>query len=263
MIPKVIHYCWFGGGEKSNLIKQCINTWKTIMPDYELKEWNEQTFDLNSVPFVHEAYLAKKWAFVADYVRLYALYHCGGMYLDTDVKVLRKFDSFLQYGFFTCQETHPEDFDPKSILADGTRNPQYDYVLGIGLCSAVMGAEKGCNYIKDCLDFYQGIHFQEGQENNLVIVNLIARVLEKYGYRYVTNVEQTLSGNMKIMLPYTFAGMKTLTDESYAIHLYNGSWLESSKSLKHRLRNRFPKIYTLIQNMYYQCKVHPRKTSHN
>lgn len=254
MIPKIIHYCWFGGTEKSPLIKKCIQTWRDVMPDYEIKEWNEKNFDINTVPFVKEAYESRKWAFVADYVRLYAMYHDGGVYLDTDVKVLKKFDEFLKYSFFTCQESHPDIFNPNSVLPDGHRNQEFDQVLGIGLCSAVMGAEKECPYLKDCLDFYNKIHFDINRKEELVIVNLIAKVLERYDYRYILDKEQLLNGNMKILLPYVFAGMTTLTDDSYAIHLYNGSWLESSKSLKHKLRNQYPSIYTFLQKLFYRIQ---------
>lgn len=255
MIPKTIHYCWFGGKEKSPLIKKCIETWRKVMPDYELKEWNENNFDIeHSIPFVREAYASKKWAFIADYVRLYAMYTEGGIYMDTDVKVMRRYDDFLNNSFFTCQESHPDIFKEESTLPDGTRNPQFDYVLGIGLCSAVMGAEKGCQYLKDCLEFYSSIHFDVEHKDDFIIVNLIARILEKYGYRYILDRDQHLDNNMTIYQPWVFAGMTTLTDDSYAIHLYNGSWLESSKSLKHKLRNHFPTIYTFLQNTLYCLK---------
>lgn len=94
MIPKIIHYCWFGKGKKNRLIKRCIRSWKKRMPDYEIICWNEDNFDYTSVPFVKEAYEQKKWAFVADYVRLYALFHYGGIYLDTDSEVYKSFDFF-------------------------------------------------------------------------------------------------------------------------------------------------------------------------
>lgn len=265
MIPKIIHYCWFGGAEKSPLIKKCIATWRKVMPDYELREWNEKNFDLeHAVPFVKEAFAARKWAFIADYVRLYAMFTEGGVYMDTDVKVMRRFDEFLPYSFFTCQESHPDIFVEGSVNADGTRNQAFDQVLGIGLCSAVMGAEKGCPYLKSCLDFYSTIHFDVEHKDDFVIVNLIAKVLEQYGYRYRLEPDQLLSiptapdgrqyAPMLIKEPWVFAGMTTLRDDSYAIHLYNGSWLESSKSLKHRIRNQFPTLYGGLQDLFYWLK---------
>ena len=96
MIPKVIHYCWFGGGKKPKLAKKCISSWKTYCPGYKLIEWNESNYDLSSAPqFVREAAEAKKWAFVSDYVRLQVVYQYGGIYLDTDVELLRNIDFLL------------------------------------------------------------------------------------------------------------------------------------------------------------------------
>ena len=94
-IPKTIHYCWFGRGEKPEIVKKCIDTWKDKLSDYEIIEWNEDNFDINQNDYVKEAYKAKKFAFVSDYVRVYALYNYGGIYLDTDVEVFKSFDDVL------------------------------------------------------------------------------------------------------------------------------------------------------------------------
>src|SRR5699024_8907222 len=101
MIPKIIHYCWFGGNELSKTTKVCINSWKKKLPDYKIIEWNESNFDINSNQYVKEAYQAGRYAFVTDYVRLYVLYHYGGIYMDTDVEVLKSLDSFLKHQAFT------------------------------------------------------------------------------------------------------------------------------------------------------------------
>jgi len=257
MINKTIHYCWFGGASKSALIEMCIGTWRKVMPDYEIREWNEETFNLKSAPaFVQEALAARKWAFVADYVRLWAMYTYGGVYMDTDVKVMKRFDNFLDYGFFTCQEIHPDILPEGSILEDGSRNPAFAQVKGVGLCSAVMGAEKGCPFLKSCLDYYQNLHFSPEVMNDVVIVNLLALVLEKYGYKYLTDKAQLLDlgngTNTCIMEPWVFAGRLTLNDRSYALHLYNGSWVEGNDTLMHRIRNRFPKIYGALQEVKYR-----------
>lgn len=224
------------------------------MPDYEIKEWNESNFDLNSIPYVREAAAASKWAFVADYVRLYAMYHEGGIYMDSDVKVLRRFDCFLNYSFFTCQESHPDLMTDGVVSPDGIRNPDVKYVKGIGLCSAVMGAEQGCAYLKDCLDYYDTLHFEVERKEDFVIVNIIAVLLEKYGYLYILDKDQLIGDRMAIFRPHVFAGATTITPESYALHLYNGSWVESSTTLKHKLRNQFPTIYTFLQNCYYRLR---------
>ena len=89
-IPKVIHYCWFGGNPLPEMALKCIESWKKFLPDYEIKEWNEKNFDLNICEYVKEAYQAKKWAFVSDYARFWILYHEGGVYFDTDVEVIKQ-----------------------------------------------------------------------------------------------------------------------------------------------------------------------------
>ncbi|MFR1810092.1 MAG: glycosyltransferase family 32 protein [Terrisporobacter sp.] len=95
MIPKVIHYCWFGHNEKPELVKRCIESWKKYCPDYEIKEWNEDNFDINICKFTEEAYNKKKWAFVSDFVRLYILYNYGGVYLDTDVELKESINEWM------------------------------------------------------------------------------------------------------------------------------------------------------------------------
>lgn len=255
MIPKKIHYCWFGGAEKSALIRQCIDTWRKVMPDYEIVEWNEKNFDLqNAVPFVKEALAAGKWAFVADYVRLYAMYTEGGIYMDTDVKVIKRYDEFLDNSFFSCQESHPDIFVPESIDSEGVRNEAYKQVLGIGICSAVMGAEKGCQYLKDCLDHYATLHYSKEQESELIIVNILAVLLEKYGYHYILDKVQNLSDRITILEPWVFSGMTTRNANTYALHLYNGSWVEGNDTLKHRLRNMFPSLYGALQSISYKLR---------
>ena len=129
-IPKIIHYCWFGD-KMPKKIKQNINKWKKIMPDYEFKEWNEQNFNCDSNDFVEQAYKNKKWAFVADYARLKALYEYGGIYLDTDVEILKAFDDLLN--------------EKKFIIS---------HESAVSLCTAVMISPKENNVVKGFLDSY-------------------------------------------------------------------------------------------------------------
>ena len=100
MIPKIIHYCWLSGEEKPQRILDCIESWRRVMPDYEIVCWDMERFDIHSVPWVEQACEHGKWAFAADYIRLYALYHCGGIYLDSDVRVLKRFDPYLEHRAF-------------------------------------------------------------------------------------------------------------------------------------------------------------------
>lgn len=135
MIPKKIHYCWFGRGEKPALVKKCMASWKKYLPEYELKEWNEDNFDLDLFPFTREAYESRKYAFVTDVVRLYALYNEGGVYMDTDVEVLKPLDSFLHHIAFSGFE-------------DDTQVP-----------TGIMASEKNSIWAKENLDYYHERHF--------------------------------------------------------------------------------------------------------
>jgi len=245
-IPKIIHYCWFSGEPVTPFIQSCMDTWKAIMPDYNLKLWDAQSFDFDSVPFVKETYKKKKWAFVADYIRLYAVYTEGGIYLDSDVMVMKPFDSFLQYSFFTSHEFHPGNFTEKEkrkLSENGIVINPNEYVSGLNIQAAIFGGEKGNPYLKDCLDFYHrmaSIKNIEGKEfESFIIGPFISKVAEKYGYRYIPD-RQHLNQNMVIFEPEYFVGNSLfLTKNSYAIHLINGSWREKSayKTFMHYLRN--------------------------
>ena len=135
MIPKIIHYCWFGGKPLPELACLCIESWKKFLPEYRIIRWDEESFDINSNTYVKEAYENKKYAFVTDYVRLYALYTHGGIYMDTDVEVRRPLDQFLQHQAFSGFESY------------------HDIPTGI------MASEKGFQGIKDQLDYYNNRHF--------------------------------------------------------------------------------------------------------
>ena len=117
MIPKVIHYWWFGRGQMPELALKCIESWHKYLPGYTLKLWNEDSFDINAVPYVKEAYEARKFAFVTDYIRLYALYHEGGIYMDTDVEVLKPLDDLLDLPAFSGYESNKFTNFPTGLMA--------------------------------------------------------------------------------------------------------------------------------------------------
>ena len=212
------------------LVRWCMKSWKKHLPDYQFKLWNESNFDVASVPFVKEAYEARKYAFVADYVRLYALYTEGGIYLDSDVKVLKRFDEFLHHSFFTSMEYHPfmieRDNSLVDIDEDGHRLVD-KYISGIELQAAIMGAEKGCSFVKEILDWYQDKHFIKSDGCmglDVIAPQIYARIAENYGFRY-KDIDQELTDGLMVYRSEIFAGnRREATPASYAIHYCENSW---------------------------------------
>lgn len=164
MIPKVIHYCWLSDQPFPAKIQRCIDSWRKTHPDYEIKRWSTKNFDIDAVPYVREAFDARKWAFAADYIRMYALYTEGGIYLDSDVMLLKKFDCFLDNSFFSSMEYHPTQVERAGTMAhldaDGHRTDDA-FIEGIQIQAAVMGAEAGCPFVKEVLDWYADKHFRK------------------------------------------------------------------------------------------------------
>ena len=180
MIPKKIHYVWVGGKKKPKDIERCIKSWKKKLKDYEIIEWNENNFDINSHPFTKSAYSAKKWAYVSDYIRMYALYNHGGIYLDTDNLVLESLDKFLNDRAFV-----------------GFENPNYPY-------TAACGCEKGHPLTKDILDYYEGRTFEFDTNDQMKAVNtkIVSEILiNKYGCK-VNNQEQLLKEGIRVYPDY-------------------------------------------------------------
>ena len=147
MIPKIIHYCWFGRNPLPQSAIKCINSWKKFFPDYEIKEWNEDNFDVNIIPYTAEAYEAKKYAFVSDYARFWILYHHGGIYFDTDVEVIKPFDDILERGPFMGRE---QGAFIKNICGTSYNGNGFGVAPGLGI-----GATSGLELYKEFLKSFQ------------------------------------------------------------------------------------------------------------
>lgn len=232
MIPKIIHFCWLSNDPYPELIRLCMNSWSKMMPDYQIKKWDMTTFNINTVPFVKEACEVKKWAFAADYIRLYALYHHGGIYLDSDVFVKKSFDPLLSHDFFSSNDYSEKEYKDslRSGIIDVEGNVKDETVIkipGLGIQAAVLGAVKGNRYIRDCMSFYDDKHFilRNGEfYNNIISPQIMAFVARKYGYKYI-NEEQLLVSGLKIYKSEYFAPSRQYeTKSSYAIHNCAGSW---------------------------------------
>lgn len=232
MIPKVIHYCWLSHDPLPTEVTECIGSWKRHMGDWEIKLWNSDSFDLNSVPFVQEAVKARKWAFACDYIRLYALYNEGGVYLDSDVFVRKNMDFVLQNRAFSAIECYPQLVESirEQDLVDANgikRNPQ-DRIHGIQIQAAILGSEKGHPFFRDCMSYYENRHFTVGEDGvpfeTEISPIVLAGVAEKYGFRYI-DCEQDLQEGLKLYSSEVFCSQPYLMKSgAVAVHCCNGSW---------------------------------------
>lgn len=264
MIPQIIHYCWFGNNPLPEKYVKYIEHWKQVMPDYTIKYWSEKDIDIQSIPFLRDAYKAGKLAFVADYVRLQILYREGGVYMDTDVEVYKSFDSYLNYSFFTSYEFHPQyrEYRIQRQMTDETgKRIVEDKMLkipGSGLMSAIMGAEKGSAYIKEMIQLYDSISYEELRRRNYTIPTTLALVAERYGFRY-TNEEQHLRDNIVIFKSNIFADYRTCDKSSVAVHRCADSWGSKSTftSIKQYLYKKkwIRAIYMRIRNLFEKYPV--------
>ncbi|SUP37230.1 glycosyltransferase family 32 protein [Veillonella criceti] len=225
MIPKIIHYCWFGGKPLPKKYKKYIETWKKYCPDYEIIEWNENNFDINQNRFCKEAYEAKKWAFVADYVRLKVLCEYGGIYLDTDIEVCKSFDKILGYDAFV-------GFESSDCIS-----------------TATIGSEKSGEWITYLLSYYDDKSFFEVDGGVKLITNvIIITKMTKARYNIIFNNKFQIFGENNALFPFEVfcakefgTGRNRKTDNTYTVHHFSGSWLTpygKYKQISHQIRHR-------------------------
>lgn len=239
MIPKIIHYCWFGRGPLPELAQKCIASWKKYLPDYEIKEWNEDNFDVNIIPYTAEAYKAKKYAFVSDYARFWILYQYGGIYFDTDVEVIRPIDDIIERGNFMGFETDPKP-QLKADASEASVNP------GLG-----MGVAPGLGIIKKMLDYYEGRHFEfvPGGIGQLTIVHIATEVLLKSGLKLQQGIQQV--DDMWIYPAEYFCPINLKTGRIHVkpntrtIHHYAGTWQDKHFSFKVWIKKVLPESLLL------------------
>ena len=215
MIPKTIHYCWFGGKPLPPPAEKCLASWGKYLGGYEIRKWDESNFDLSISPYTREAYDAKKFAFVTDYVRLWALYNHGGIYMDTDVEIIKPLDDFLKYPAFTGFEG---DFD---------------------IPTGIMGSEKHGKWAKEQLDLYTDRHFilPGGRLDLTPNVTTISRSMAKRGF-ILKNSRQNFENIIEVFpkdyfAPRSYRSTKLeMTENTHAIHHFAGSWLTPAQRLK-------------------------------
>ncbi len=235
MIPRKIHYCWLSDDPLPGNIEQCLASWRRVLDDYEFVKWDAQRFDINSVQFVREACAAQKWAFAADYIRLHALYEEGGVYLDADVYVRERFDSFLSHDFFSAVEYHPSIVKSQKTLtllnSDGSKKNMTDAVPGIGVQAAFMGSIKGHPFVKKAMDYYRNLSFvlDDGSlATTMLAPAVLALCAEEFGFKY-SNARQHVESNMLFLEPKLIAStINDATRDAIAVHCCEGSWRENS-----------------------------------
>ena len=231
MLPKKIHYCWFGGSELPSSVKHCIDSWRQMCPDYEIIRCDESNFDVYSHPFMKAAYESKSWAFVSDYARLKVVYENGGIYLDTDVELIKKLDGLLQEKcYFGLQQM-------ENLCATG---------LGFG-------AEKGSRIVKEMMDCYNDIEFNADDKLSISCPILNTKVLINNGYKQTSITEVFRNEEFTVYPSCYFDPFSTITktdilcDETYSIHHYSASWCSFTQRMKRKLvcfvgEKRFIKI---------------------
>ena len=222
MIPKKIHYCWFGRGEKPKLAKKCIASWKKYCPDYEIIEWNEDNFDVNINAYTKMCYEQKKYAFLSDYVRLLVVAEHGGIYFDTDVEVVQPLDDLLSYPAFFC-------FENNEYVATG---------LGFG-------AKKNNILVEEMLKAYDVV--LDGQQGTIGCPILNTEALVKHGLQLNGEV-QVLDGAKIFSKDYfnpfdSVTGELKKTKNTYSIHWYSASWLLPQKRFISKVARVFHRLF--------------------
>lgn len=231
MIPKIIHYCWFGKNPLPELALKCIDSWKKFFPDYEIKQWNEDNYDVNKISYTKEAYSEKKYAFVSDYARFDILYEYGGIYFDTDVEVIKDMSEILKRGAFA------------GIESAGALN------AGLGIASPAASP-----IFKEVLESYLNEHFvnQDGTKNLTTVVERVSKIFKNHGFTDEIKIQEVCGITiypMEYFCPKDYKnGKLNITENTVSIHHYDGSWLEDWE--KQVLLNK-EKIHSKIKPVFF------------
>lgn len=243
MIPKIIHYCWLSGDQFPEKIEHCIKTWRDIIPDYEFVLWDTHRFPLEQSVWVKEAFKAKKYAFAADYIRLYAIYHYGGIYLDCDVEVIKRFDNLLHLPYFIGKEAKDDRVEV-----------------------AAFGAEKGMAWVKQCMDYYEGRHFKlpDDMADVKVMPDIVHDVLTpQYTFQSINNLDKFDSQPQVInvfpndwfcanvyLRPEDERPSYVISERTYCVHHFANSWLRVT-----RFQRYIGKFHKLIIWIHQKLKL--------
>lgn len=232
MIPKIIHYCWLSNDPIPPKLQACMESWKEMLPEYKFVLWDTQRFDVNSTPWVSEAFNVRKYAFAADYIRLYAVYHYGGIYLDMDVEVVKPFSNELLAGNYLV----------------GYESSDYT----IGIEAGILGGEQGAEWLGDCLKYYEDRHFikSDGSFDTLPLPRIIWKVLKE---KYIdTKMINPLSPDY-LTAKCCDNGKIKKTSNTYTIHHFEGSWFTPKQRIKRIIiRLLGANLMSLVRNFFYR-----------
>ncbi len=244
-IPHVIHYCWFGRNPLPEAARKCIASWRKFLPGYEIREWNEDNFDVNIIPYTAEAYALKKYAFVSDYARFWILYRYGGIYFDTDVEVIRPLDDIIAQGPFMGFET-----DPKPLPGDrrsGGMGAESDDAAGTAVAPGLgLGVNPGLGLMKELLGCYEGRHFvyEDNTRNQITVVHITTELLLRHGLQNRPGIQQVAGVSVypsEYFCPVNVTtGRLHVTPKTRTIHHYAGTWAHPESPLKAWLKRFLP-----------------------
>lgn len=226
-IPKIIHYCWFGGKPLPKSAEKCISSWKKFFPDYEIKRWDESNFDVNIIPYTSQAYQAKKYAFVSDYARFWIIHKHGGLYFDTDVEVIKPFDDIIAAGaFIGCENPY----------TPGCNASELAVAAGLGI-----GAPPDFGLYDEIIKFYDSINFEnpDGKSNPETVVTYVTNLLISKGL-VSTGEIQNIEGLSVYPSDYfcpisTKDGKLRLTTNTRSIHHYDQTWQSPTRKYGRKL----------------------------
>lgn len=228
MIPKIIHYCWFGGNPLPELALKCIASWKKFLPDYEIREWNEDNFDVNIIPYTAEAYKVKKYAFVSDYARFWILYKVGGLYFDTDVEIIKSMDDIIARGPFMGCENEAGKGATTLVVAPG---------LGLGV-------NPGLGLYKELLDKYNNLHYVDVDGvvvEDFTVVHHTTQLLVEKGLRDIDGIQYVAGIYIypkEFFCPKNYVtGKLVITNKTVAIHHYGASWKPWEQLIEKKIWN--------------------------
>ena len=244
MIPKVIHYCWFGGKPLPKLAEKCIESWKKYLPDYEIKRWDESNFDINIIPYTSQAYALKKYAFVSDYARFWILNNYGGLYFDTDVELIKPIDDIIKNGPFMGCETSPEASSYLAVVAPG---------LGLGLVP-------GMDIISRIMSFYESLTFElpDGKSKPETVVTITTKILKDRGLKNCNDIQEV---DGIIIYPSDYFcpisiidGKLRITPNTRSIHWYDQSWQSPIRKYGRRLILKLggARLKTALKKLFFK-----------